>query len=84
LTKKQQISLPASTFAYLVTLIRHSPGPVSYETLVKESQGYQVHRLEAREITRRQIHELRRVLEENRRRLRYIMSIRDFGYRLAI
>lgn len=34
------ISLPPSTFNYLVTLIRHSPRPVSYEALVMEAQGY--------------------------------------------
>ena len=42
--------LPPSTFDYLVTLVRHSPHPVTYEKLVSESQGYQhISRAEARE-----------------------------------
>jgi DNA-binding response OmpR family regulator len=80
----RQVALAPSIFAYLVTLVRHAPEPVSYETLVKESQGYQVLRAEARQITRRQVHELREALEEDIRQPRYIITMRDFGYRLVI
>ena len=60
----RSVSLPPSTFDYLVTLMRHSPNPVAYDTLVKESQGYQeISRIEAKEMTRWQIHELRKALE---------------------
>ncbi len=80
--EERPIALPTATFAYLVTLLRHSPEAVSYETLVKESQGYQVLPLEACEITRGPIHELRKALEDDIRQPQYIITIRDFGYRL--
>jgi DNA-binding response OmpR family regulator len=78
-------TLPPSTFDYLVTLVRHSPRPVSYETLVFESQGYQhLCRSEARDISRWQIHEIRRLLEPDPRHPQLIITIRDVGYRLII
>jgi DNA-binding response OmpR family regulator len=81
----REISLPPSTFDYLVTLMRHSPNPVAYETLVKESQGYQeISRIEAKEMTRWQIHELRKALEEDLQRPHLIITVRDVGYRLVI
>jgi len=81
----REISLPPSTFDYLVTLMRHSPNPVAYETLVKESQGYQeISRIEAKEMTRWQIHELRKALEEDQQRPHLIITVRDVGYRLVI
>jgi DNA-binding response OmpR family regulator len=80
----QAISLPPSTFDYLVTLMRHSPDPVPYEVLVKESQGYQqVTRLEAKEMTRWQIHELRKAFGDTTHP-RMIITVRDVGYRLVI
>jgi two-component system, OmpR family, response regulator len=82
---ERSISLPPSTFDYLVTLVRHSPQPVSYDTLVLESQGYQgLSRIEAKEITRWQVHEIRKVLEEDARHPRIIITVRDVGYRLVI
>jgi DNA-binding response OmpR family regulator len=82
--KGQNISLPPSTFDYLVTLVRHSPEPVTYEKLVQESQGYQhLNRAEAREITRWQMHELRKALEPNPRTPQLIITVRDLGYRLV-
>lgn len=78
------ISLPPSTFEYLVTLARHSPHPVTYEKLVVESQGYQhLSRSEAREIARWQMHELRKSLEPDPRQPRFIITVRDVGYRLV-
>ncbi len=78
-------SLPPSTFDYLVTLVRHSPHPVTYEKLVLESQGYQhVSRAEAREIARWQMHEIRKVLENNLRHPELIITVRDVGYRLVV
>ncbi len=78
------ISLAPSTFDYLVTLMRHSPNPVPYETLVKESQGYQaISRIEAKEMTRWQIHELRKALEEDLQRPHLVITVRDVGYRLV-
>ncbi len=78
------ISLPPSTFDYLVTLVRHSPHPVTYEKLVQESQGYQhLSRAEAREISRWQMHEIRRLLEPDPRHPQLIITVRDVGYRLV-
>lgn len=82
--KDNNISLPPSTFDYLVTLVRHSPDPVTYEKLVLESQGYQhLNRAEAREITRWQMHELRKALEPDPRHPQLIITVRDVGYRLV-
>jgi DNA-binding response OmpR family regulator len=78
------VSLAPSTFEYLATLARHSPRPVSYEKLVIESQGYQhLSRSEAREISRWQMHELRKALEAEPRKPRFIITVRDIGYRLV-
>jgi len=78
-------SLPPSTFEYLVTLVRHSPQPVTYEKLVSESQGYQnVSRAEAREIARWQMHEIRKILESDPRHPQLIITVRDLGYRLVV
>lgn len=81
----RSLALPPSTFAYLVTLARHVPKPVSYEVLVMESQGYKsLSRLEAREMTRWQIHEIRKVLEVDSRHPQMIITVRDIGYRLVV
>jgi DNA-binding response OmpR family regulator len=83
--KDNTTSLPPSTFEYLVTLVRHSPHPVTYEKLVLESQGYQhVSRVEAREITRWQMHEIRKVLESDPRHPQSLITVRDLGYRLVV
>jgi len=80
----ESISLPPSRFDYLVTLVRHSPNPVTYETLVMESQGYQVTRSEAREIARWQVHELRKAIEQEPDNPKMIITIRNVGYRLIV
>jgi len=71
-------------FDYLVTLIRHAPKVVGYKTLVKESQGYETNILEAKDLTRWRIHELRKAIEEDPRKPRYLLTVRGIGYRLAI
>ena len=83
LLRDQQILLPPVTFDYLVTLMRHSPNPVSYETLVEESQGFRVSRAEAREIARGRIHALRKALELDQRHPEYVITVRDVGYNLV-
>ena len=78
-------SLPPSTFDYLVTLVRHAPQPVTYEKLVQESQGYHhLSRAEARDITRWQMHEIRKLLEPDPRHPQLIITVRDVGYRLVV
>jgi DNA-binding response OmpR family regulator len=84
LLPERNVSLPPSTFEYLVTLVRHSPNPVTYERLVTESQAYQnLSRAEAREITRWQIHEIRKALEDDPRHPQLVITVRDVGYRLV-
>ena len=82
---ERNIPLAPSTFDYLVTLMRHSPQTVSYDALVLESQGYQgLSRIEAKELTRWQIHEIRKALEEDLRHPRMVITVRDVGYRLVV
>jgi DNA-binding response OmpR family regulator len=76
------ISLPPGAFDYLVTLIRHTPDPVSYEALVMQSQGYELTRIEAQEMARWRMHQLRQALEPDPANPRYILTVRGIGYRL--
>jgi DNA-binding response OmpR family regulator len=81
----RHITMPPSSFDYLVTLVRHSPQPVSYEKLVSETQGYQhLSRAESREIARWQMHEIRKLLEPDPRHPNLIITVRDVGYRLVV
>ena len=76
------ITLTPTTFDYLITLVRHSPDTVSYETLVMESQGYKLIHVEANEMCRKRIHELRKAIEIDSRQPRCIITVRGVGYRL--
>lgn len=71
-------------FDYLGTLLRHAPKAVGYQTLVKETQGYDVAVAEARDLTRWRIHELRKLIEADPERPQYILTVRGIGYRLDI
>ena len=84
LFESRSIPLPPSSFDFLVTLLRHSPEPVSYEGLVKESQAYDLSRFEAREVARWQIHKIRKALEPDSSNPRHIITVRNFGYRLVV
>ncbi len=77
------VSLSPTAFNYLVTLIRHFPETVDYETLVVESQGYEITNIEAHEMARWRIHELRKTLEIDSRHPKYILTFRGIGYRLV-
>ena len=80
---ERDVTLPPTAFNYLATLARHSPNAVDFETLVIESQGYVLSRAEAREIIRGQIHELRKAIEPDPSNPRYLITVRDIGYRLV-
>ncbi len=80
----RMVPLTDNAFSYLVTLLRHAPDAVSYQTLVSESQGYQVTRGEAQEMARWWVHQLRKVLEEDPTAPRYIVTVRGTGYRLIL
>ena len=69
--------------AYLGTLLRHAPKAVAYKTLVEESQGSDVSFVEARDLARWRIHELRKVIEADPGRPQYILTVRGTGYRVA-
>ncbi len=71
-------------FDYLVTLVHHAPKSVTYKALVKESQGYEVMAVEARDLARWRIHELRKIIEADPQKPEYILTVRGEGYRLAI
>ncbi|MBI4788342.1 MAG: response regulator transcription factor [Chloroflexi bacterium] len=77
------VELTPTTFDYLVTLVRHAPNPVLYRTLVKESQGYDLTQVEAEEMARWRIHELRKALEPNMQHPRYVLTVRGTGYRFV-
>lgn len=75
--------LPPCTFNYLVTLLRHSPEPVSFKNLVIESQQKKLTQLEAQDLARLNIYMLRRAIEPDILHPRYILTIADYGYRVA-
>jgi DNA-binding response OmpR family regulator len=77
------ISMPPGAFDYLVTLVRHAPDPVAYEALVMQSQGYQMARVEAQELVRWRMHQLRQALEPDPEHPGYILTVRGIGYRLV-
>jgi two-component system alkaline phosphatase synthesis response regulator PhoP len=78
------VPLSPSNFDYMVTLVRHCPNPITYEGMVKESQGYDLTRQEAREMARWRIHELRKALEPDPKNPQFIITVRGSGYRLVI
>jgi DNA-binding response OmpR family regulator len=82
LLSDEVVQLSPTAFDYLSTLLRHSPNPVSYENLVMEAQGYKTTPVEAREMARWRIHELRKAIEVDTRNPAYIITVRDVGYRL--
>ena len=79
----EAVSLPSTSFDYLVTLMRHSPDPVSFEVLVNESQGFNYTKNEARDITRWHIHQIRKMIEKDPSYPQHLITVRDVGYRLV-
>lgn len=77
------LDLPPTSFDYLLVLGRNSPDTVSFQTLVKEAQGYQTERRQAQELSKWHIHNLRMALERNPRKPRYVLNTRGVGYRLV-
>ena len=71
-------------FDYLCTLLRHAPKAVPYKTLVRESQAFDATTVEATDLARWRIHGLRHMIEVDPQHPQYILTVRGFGYRLAI
>ncbi|MEW6402123.1 MAG: response regulator transcription factor [Chloroflexota bacterium] len=76
------VSLPPTSFDYLLVLARHSPNIVDYQTLVAEAQGYQADAREAQELTKWHVHHIRQAIEADVRNPTRLINIRGTGYRL--
>jgi len=80
---EQVISLPPTSFDYLLVLARHAPNVVDYQTLVAEAQGFQADVRQAQELTKWHIHQLRQAIEKDARNPSYLINVRGTGYRLV-
>ncbi len=80
---ERPIPVPPCTFNYLVALMRHSPNPVSYQELVAEAQGNKLSKLEAQDLARWRVYMLRKAIEPDVDRPRYVISVAGVGYRLS-
>ena len=78
------ISLPPTSFDYLLVLARHAPEVVDYQTLVAEAQGFQAEAHEAKELSKWHIHHIRQAIEPNEHKPTYVFNVRGNGYRLLI
>ncbi len=78
------VPLPACAFDCLVALLRHSPEPVSYKTLATESSKGKYTELDAQDLTRALVYMLRKALEPDIQKPRYIISVPGYGYRLDL
>ncbi len=81
--KDRPVKLTNTGFAYLVCLVRHAPEMASNKTLVCEAQGYEVLTVEARELARSRIHEIRKALRAAGDETEYIQTVRGSGYKLS-
>jgi len=81
---EQVLTLPPSAFQYLSVLTDHSPDVVDYRTLVVEAQQYDVGIQEAKELSKWHVHVIRKSIEENPQKPRYLLNVRGIGYRLLI
>jgi DNA-binding response OmpR family regulator len=81
---KNTINLPRTTFDYLVVLARHAPKVVDFQTLVAEAQGYQTDAREAQELVKWHIHHIRKAIEPNVSKPRYLTNVRGIGYQLVM
>lgn len=80
---EQVVSLPPTSFDFLIVLARHSPDVVDYQTLVTEAQGYKTDAREAQELVKWHIHHIRQAIEPDVRNPRYLFNVRGVGYRLV-
>jgi DNA-binding response OmpR family regulator len=76
------LSLPPTSFDYLLVLARHAPEVVGYQMLVAEAQGFQAEAHEAKEISKYHIHLIRHAIEPDENKPTYLFNVRGTGYRL--
>jgi len=79
----RELDLTPTEFNFLVTLADRAPAVVSPQDLLCEATGYQADPAEARELVKWHIHHLRRKIESNPQKPRYIVNVRGVGYRLG-
>jgi two-component system alkaline phosphatase synthesis response regulator PhoP len=77
------VSLPPTSFDYLLVLARHAPEVVGYQTLVAEAQGFQANAREAQELSKWHIHHIRQAIEPDARNPAFLFNVRGTGYRLV-
>ncbi|MBE7536691.1 MAG: response regulator transcription factor [Anaerolineales bacterium] len=80
----QYLPVTGINFDYLTTLLRHAPTPVSNINLVKESQGFEATTMEARDLARWRIHELRKIIETDASQPQHLLTVRGEGYRIVL
>lgn len=78
------VSLPSTSFDYLLVLARHAPNVVQYQTLVSEAQGYETDQREAQQLSRWHVHHIRQFIEPDIRNPVYVINVRGTGYRLVM
>jgi len=78
------VSLPTTSFDFLLVLARHAPDVVDFQTLVSEALGYETDRHEAQELSRWHVHHIRQVIEEDIRDPVHVINVRGRGYRLVM
>jgi DNA-binding response OmpR family regulator len=80
----ERLAVTGISYDYLATLIRHAPNTVFFKELVKEAQGLDLGKMEAQNLARWRIHELRKLVEKNPGEPTYILTVRGEGFRLDI
>ena len=80
---RQELDLTPIEFNLLVALADRAPAVVSPQELLRRATDYQTDLGEARELIKWHIHHLRRKIESDPKRPRYIINVRGVGYRLV-
>ena len=77
------VALPPIQYRLLLTLARHAGEVIGSRELLREVWGYEASQIEARELVKVHIGQIRRRLGLDREAHHYIHSVRGFGYMLA-
>jgi DNA-binding response OmpR family regulator len=80
----KEIELTPTEFNLLAALADRAPGVVSPQALLQQATGYQADPAEARELVKWHIHHLRRKVEADPKKPRFVINVRGVGYRLAV